>query len=762
MFRRLQTRMTVLYAALFGAVLLAVAATVVWAVGDQARRQGASALSAAGEVFDRLWDVRTERLRVGAALLSRDYGFRQALATGDAPTVGSAVDNLRSRLGVDLAFVADPDGRPLSARDPTARAAAAGMAEMLAAGGDARGVAVVGGRAYETVAAPVLAPDLKGWIVFAVRMDAGQMRALSRLSPIPLEAQVVRREGARWRTLEARPGAPSSVPVAGRAAVAPSPRGPVLALARPLQASSPGLEPALLLTYPLDAALAPFRTLLWLLAGVGLLGMLLVMAGGWALARSITRPVQQLSLAARRLQTDPGARVPLASRDELGELARGFNVMAGAIQERETRLVDAARTDPDTGLPNRAGLEERVAELARGGRVAVLSLGVERFARMRGALGFEMASDLMRELGRRLAADQPGWAVARSSADILTAAFPAADVDTARAAADAARRRLHEPQTLGEHLIDVRLTAGVSAGDEPTQLVREADLALDAARAAEIPLAVFDPAARRRAAESLGLMPALRRAVREDALTLVHQPKRSLRSGAVCGVESLVRWTHPQLGPQQPDVFIPLAEDTGDIRAVTEWVAERAVADQAELARDGVPLAFSINLSGRLVGDADITRRLVSLASRAAGPLCVEVTETAAIGCASAALATFARLREAGVSLSIDDYGSGLSSLAYLKQIAADELKLDRSLIRDTAASARDALLVRSTVDLAHALGMSVTAEGVEDETTLAVLAGLGCDTVQGWVFARAMPLEALRTFLQAQEAAEPAAARCA
>lgn len=748
MFRRLQTRLTVLYAALFGAVLLAVAAAVLWVTADQARRQGELALSAVGETFDRLWEVRAERLRVGATLLSRDYGFREALATRDTPTIASAVENLRGRLGLDLALVMDPEGRLVAGGGGPAAAAAVAIAPALRNGDDGRGVASVGGRPFETVAAPILAPDLKGWIVFAVRLDPAEMRALTRLSPLPLSAEVVRREGRGWAPME-RSGAPAA-------------GGPgVLTLVRPLSASSQGVEPALRLSYPLTAALAPYRRLLWLLGGLAATGLALVLAGGWALARSVTQPLELLTAAARRLETDPAARVAVASRDELGDLARGFNLMADAIEEREQRLLAAARTDADTGLPNRAALEQRVAELSREGRVAVAAFGVERLARIRGALGFELADTLMRELGGRLAVE-PGWAVARTSADTLAAAFAAPEPAGAQVLVEAVRRRLQEPQTAGEHLIDVRLAAGVSSGDDPAQLMREADLALDAARAGDLATVAFDPAARRRAAESLGLMPALRRAVREDALQLVHQPKRSLRQGRTTSVESLVRWSHPQLGPQSPAHFIPLAEETGDIRTVTEWVAERAVAEQRELAEAGHRLSFSINLSGRLVGDEGTTRRLLALAERAAAPLCVEVTETAVIGCPEAALSTFARFREAGVAVAIDDYGSGLSSLAYLKRIAADELKLDRSLVCDLAVSARDALLVRSTVDLAHALGMSVTAEGVEEETVLAVLTGLGCDTVQGWVFARAMPLAELAAHLDAEGAVGAAAARCA
>ena len=750
MFRRLQTRLTVLYAALFGAVLAAVAVAVLWGVTDQAQRQGRAGLSAAGDVFDRLWDLRAERLQVGAGLLSRDYGFRQALATRDAATVDSAVANLRLRLGLDLAFVVDAQGVPLAPpADADVAAAVRALGPALADGGEVRGVAVIRAQAYEVVSAPILAPEPQGWVVFAMRLNASQMQSLSRLSPVPLTAAVVRRGPDGWLDLEDGGRRIAPLGVLGRAGLVASPQGATLALARPLQAAQDGVSPALLLRYPLRAALAPFQRLLWLIGAVGLFGLALVVAGSWALARSVTRPISVLSAAARRLQSDGSARAAVEAGDEVGELARTFNAMADAVADREQRLRQAALTDAETGLPNRPALEAAAIGMRAAGRVAVVALGVERFARMRGSLGYDLSSDLFGELGRRLAEARPDWTIARTSADILGAAFPAADIAEARRLAEAAAVVLQAPHAVGDQMIDVRIVAGLSAGDDPGQLVREADLALDAARAGGLRLAVFDRAGRARAAESLELMPALRRALADDALSLVHQPKYDPRRGEVAGVESLVRWLHPRRGPLAPDVFIGLAEETGDIRALTEWVAGRAIAEQAELAAAGLVLPFSINLSGRLVGDPEMTRRLIGLAGRAKGPICLEITETAAMGRPEATLASFQQFREAGVAVSIDDYGSGLSSLAYLKRIAASELKLDRSLVCDVARSSRDALLVKSTVDLAHGLGMKVVAEGVEDQTTMALLAGMGCDLIQGWAVARPMPLADLRAFLR-------------
>jgi EAL domain-containing protein (putative c-di-GMP-specific phosphodiesterase class I) len=267
---------------------------------------------------------------------------------------------------------------------------------------------------------------------------------------------------------------------------------------------------------------------------------------------------------------------------------------------------------------------------------------------------------------------------------------------------------------------------------------------------------VFDPASHAAAVGALSLMPELRAAIEEDQLFLAHQPKFDLRTGKVCGVESLVRWTHPRYGPIEPDVFVRIAEDSGDIGAMTRWVLERALAEQAALRAEGFALPFAVNLSGRLVGDEDFVDWILARKPPREADLRLEITETAVIDQPEMAFANVARLAAAGAPCSIDDYGSGLSSLSYLKRIWADELKLDKSLVDEVGRSARDAVITRSIVDLAHGLGMKVVAEGVEDAQTAALVAGLGCDIGQGFFFARPMPLAQLLDLMRAEAAIAP------
>ncbi|CAN5241682.1 EAL domain-containing protein [soil metagenome] len=759
LFTRLQTRLTVLYAAMFGIVLLALSCAVYLAAAQQAKAIASNALSSSGEVFDRVWALRAERLQSGAAVLSRDFGFREALASKDAPTIESAVDNLRARLELDSALVVDPEGRLIAGVGRDGSALAQQLRAPLAASGAAKGIVVAAGAPVEVVSAPILAPDLKGFIVFAVRLDAAQMQALTRLSAVSLTPVVVWREAGDWKGghVSTAPGRLSRFIDRALADPAHPPGvvtgndGALLTLARPLAVPEGAPDAALVLTYPLAAALAPYRGLLWVIVGVGLMGLALVVAGSWGLARDVTRPLSKLAEAARRLREGESVQIEVVGRDEVGALSADFNAMAEAVAERERRISRAALTDDETELANRPALEQAARALSRNAgakRVFVAAFGVDRYSRMRGVVGYAPAAELLRTLGAQLSERRPDWRLARTSTDVVAATFLATDEAQAARWVLEARDRLQGAHSVGEHVIDVAVSVGLSTGAADEALIPQAELALDAARAEAAPLKLYDRDSSRRAGENLRLMPDLRRALKNDALSLVHQPKYDVRLQRITGVECLVRWTHPDLGPIPPDRFVAIAEETGDIRALTDWVLDRAVADQAQMVRAGHDLCFSINLSGRLVGDDAFTTSVLDRLSAAQGPICLEITETAMMGSPEAAMASVARFAEAGVGVSLDDYGTGLCALGYLKRLAATELKLDRSLVKDVQTSARDALLVRSTVDLAHGLGMKVVAEGVEEELGLTLLAGMGCDLIQGYLISRPLTLGALQDFL--------------
>jgi len=761
MFSRLSTRLTVLYAALFGAVLLVVSLAVFLAISGAAQRQVRGELAATGTVFDRVWSLRSERLREGASLLSRDFGFREAAATGDALTIESALENLRNRMGVDHAFMVDAEGRVVGARFTAADQAR--LARAFETADDPSGVFLLAGEPYQLVSAPVLSPELIGWVVFAVRLDEAEMQALEKLAAIPLDALVLNRGADGGWT---NPRAPAELKTAAVRQVvdrslrakAPEPEelslasGRTVALVKPLPALEADRGAVLLLRYPLAQALAAYEPLLLIVGLLGLGGLAVVSWGSWALARGVTRPISELDEAAHRLQRGEHAQVEVKGDDELGRLAASFNTMASEIRERERKITHQALHDDDTGLPNRHALERMIRSLAEWqlGCVYVCALGLDRFSHMRHALGHKLSAQAVRMVGNRLGGLAPACGVARISTDMLGFVVIADGEDAALEEVARLLSALEQPVRVQGEPIDVALSVGLAPLEdaEVGVSIERASIALDQARAARKKTAVFDAEAYGDPAANLSLMSNLLTGILQDQLELWHQPKYDMRRNAVTGTEALVRWNHPVRGMIFPDVFITMAEETGHIRALTEWVVRRAIADQRQLAEAGYVLDVAVNISGRVLGEPDFIDFCREVLPDAVGRICFEITETAVIENPEVALAMLDAFADMGLSISIDDYGSGLSSLGYLKRIRGHELKLDRSIVADVTGSQRDALIVRSTIDLAHSLGLKVVAEGIETDACFSVLAGMGCDVAQGYLIARPQPLSQLFEFL--------------
>jgi EAL domain-containing protein (putative c-di-GMP-specific phosphodiesterase class I) len=253
----------------------------------------------------------------------------------------------------------------------------------------------------------------------------------------------------------------------------------------------------------------------------------------------------------------------------------------------------------------------------------------------------------------------------------------------------------------------------------------------------------------------LQLVGELRRAIDGEGLVLHHQPKASLRTGALVGSEALVRWEHPQRGLVPPDEFVPLAEQTGLIRPLSRWVLDAGLRQCRAWRDHGLQIPVSINLSARDLHDPQLPELVASLLERwdvVPNMLKLEITESAVMADAERAIDVLGRLRSMGVRISIDDVGTGYSSLSYLKRLPVDELKIDRSFVSHLATDDHDLAIVRSTIGLAHDLGLTVVGEGVEDLATWNVLASLGCDVVQGYFLSRPLTADALVSWLRSED----------
>lgn len=749
-FRNLRTRLTVLYMGMFGVALMLVALAVSTAITGSARTLVRDELGATGAVYGQIWASQTAQLRQGASVLAQDYGFREAIATNDEPTVRSALDNLRARQKVDGALILGVDGYVTAAGVDLDEATTDTLWNGLNGGDIDAGVLSLNGQPYQAVSAPVMAPVLIGWVVFVERLDQSQMRTLEGLSAIPLSASVQTSSGGEWRdmagpasalggAIQHALSADDDKPVTAR-----TPDGEAMVLARPLPSFDDAAPAVLTLSYPMARAMKPFEAMFWALGAIALIGLAILMVGTWMLSRGLTRPITDLDEAVHRLQKGEHAEVEVTSSDEIGRLAASFNAMAGDIRDRELRLTHMALHDQETGLPNRLALEREASQAD----AWVVAFGVDRFGVVRNAIGYDSMAQLMAALAQRLSSASDGVRVARVAAGVVGIILHAdSDEDAIREAARLCAVADTPVKLIGA-TVDASLSAGLartrgSVGGVDSALDR-ASIALDQARETRRKAAMFDAHAYGDPVGNLSLIGELVGALETAQVWMAYQPKYDLRADAIRGVEALMRWNHPRRGFVSPDLFITMAEETGQIRALTEWAVRQSIADQKVLAEAGHDVTISVNISGRLLSDEGFADFALEAIAASGADLCFEITETAVIDNPEMALGIIERFSAAGVGVSIDDYGSGLSSLAYLKRIKADELKIDKAFVMGLDESAKDALLVKSTIDLAHSLGMTITAEGVETPTALALLRGMGCDTAQGYLIARPLPLAGL------------------
>ncbi len=344
--------------------------------------------------------------------------------------------------------------------------------------------------------------------------------------------------------------------------------------------------------------------------------------------------------------------------------------------------------------------------------------------------------------------------IARLGGDEFAVLLPGADGPQAVLVAEQLSDALPEPFVVDGYALYVGASVGVALypehGDDPDGLLRCADVAMYVAKRASDDLAIYSSDQDRHSAERLALIGELRSAIEENQLIVHYQPKVDFARGQLVGVEALVRWQHPHRGIVAPTEFIPLAEQTGLIRPLGAWVLGEALRQQHEWRKVGLDIAVAVNLSTQNLNDPlpDQIGELLARWCTPANRLLIEITESALMADPERAMGVLFRLREMGVRIAIDDFGTGYSSLSYLKRLPVDEIKIDRSFIRDMATDDDDMAIVRSTIALGHDLGLSVVAEGMEDGATWDLLADVGCDIAQGYFVARPMAAQQLVAWL--------------
>ncbi len=407
-----------------------------------------------------------------------------------------------------------------------------------------------------------------------------------------------------------------------------------------------------------------------------------------------------------------------------------------------------------TGLPNRVLLFDRMLQVQSAAKrddklFAILVMDLDHFKEINDTLGHYNGDRLLKQVASRLKDTVRDIdTVGRLGGDEFAVLLPA--ISTPKAAEDVARKLLKalEPQfEIHDINLDVTASIGIAVypqhGDDVDTLMQRADVAMYSTKNARTGYGQYCPSLDANSKRRLSLSGELRQSIEKGGMVLHYQPKVSLRTGQIAGAEALVRWQHPEHGMMFPDEFIPLAERTGLIRPLTLWVIEKGLKDCEYWNAQGMNAGVSLNISARELIDPmipDTFQKLLKTHDVDPSLVVLEITESAIMADPQRALDVLNRLNEMGMKISVDDFGTGYSSLAYLKQLPVSEIKIDKSFVMDMLQDENDAVIVRATIDLAHNLGMSVVAEGVQDRATREQLERLGCDVMQGQF--TGMPME--------------------
>jgi diguanylate cyclase (GGDEF)-like protein len=745
--------------------------------------EGEHQLALASTAFSRQLDDVSARVADNVSVLTLDYALRSAIAQRDRDTVLSALRNHGRRVGATRMMLVGLDGVIQADTQADAKLQNFPFTDVLDTALEHPEAAVVAwnDRAFWIVVVPVSAPTLIGLIAAAIPIDDAFLKHIQEQSTLPntIELAVQTTRGI-W-TPVARGSEGSNLAEQFTSAVGVWPKdGPVLRevegreyVVSATRLRTATVSPPILavLGYSLDDALRPYRSVGIAWGALLALGLVLGLVGSLLIARGVSRPVEALAATARRIAAgDYRPPEPLTQSGELGELSAAFANMTQAIGEREEQIRFQSGHDAVTGLPNRVAVEATVeqqlnAEPDTHGALLVVALA--RLAEITKTVGHAISDRLMRDAGERIRGPAGDALVARAGDSEFLIWQRGADQAKAIALAFRLIDELAEPYREADLAIDLAPAVGIALhpdhGAEVSVLLQHADVALFAALGTADPVVVYDPAVDPHRPERLSLMGDLREALDQNQLQLHYQPKLNLAMRSVDGVEGLVRWQHPKMGLLAPDSFIPLAEETGNIRRVTRWVLAAGIAQAQRWNVHGRRLRIALNLSARDVDDPDLPQRieeLLSVHGVAPEMILLEITESAAMARPEAAVRVLRQVADLGVDLAIDDFGVGQSSFAYLRRLPVRELKIDKSFLLRFTIGPEDRSIVRSIVELGHRLGYRVTAEGVNDQATLDYLTEIGCDHAQGFFIARALPPNALVDFLAAkpQRVGEPMA----
>ena len=716
-------------------------------------------LLAGGELFTRIMQNNAQQLVLSVKVLTDDFGFKDAVATRDEKTIASALINHSARVKADIGVLIDNDGKFITSDEMFGLHIVDEFNSLKAQAqqrGQAYDIIIVDGRAYQFVMFAVKAPVIIGLAGMGFEIKQDFSAELQRLTG--LEVSFVIHDGKQFHYLNGTQDAQRRDNLIGQLE-ATQKQGEVfvyddiISLAVPAARQNNHL--LAVLQVPLSQVLAPFSRLNVQLFLLALVFAVLAGIAALFLARSVTRPVSLLADIARKIASGFYATpIPVNSKDELGDLARAFISMQQAIGEREQQVLFQSEHDPLTGLPNRLRIFPELEDAISRSRplkesVFLLVIDIKNFTQINDELSQEIGDAVLREVGQKIARILTHGEVLRFGSDEFLAILMSPAADTIVELTELIHSAFKTPLLVSGLQVSVEVNIGIATfpgdADSAESLLRRANLAVNEGRGSEQRTCWYQQGWDEKHLRRLHLFREFERSLRDGHISLYYQPKINLERPDTLGAEALVRWRHPEMGFVSPDEFIGVIESSGQITILTRWALKTAIAHLRKLLDAKIKITCSVNLSALDLLVDDLPGYVAELLQSHKVPaenLYLEITESAIMREADKCLHNLRRLRDLGITLSIDDFGTGYSSLSQLKKLPVSELKIDKSFILNLDTSADDQLIVRSTIDLGHTLGLSVTAEGVESEAIKALLKSYGCDTAQGYLYSKPLPAD--------------------
>ncbi len=760
MFDSLRSRLVVSLVSLLTILALASGFATLRTMKKDSEDQAQQALRVAANVFLQALEDRAGQLTNSVSILASDFGFRRAVATAEQETILSVLENHGSRVHADLVLLLSPSGDLLASTSTDLTNKDVKPVFLQSKGSQSstvNDILVLAGNSYQLVLVPVKAPQTIAWVGMGFSLNkqlAEQIKGITDLD-ISFTTNSDRGNQTLHSTLDSQtqqsllPLLPSLVETKQQPFSSNEDQFLSLALALDQQQLLWAV-----LHYPSSRWQESYQQIRQQLLVIFGLSLTLALLLAFVIARSITQPLRLLSNFASQIGQGLATAALPAAKGEIGLLGNTLQKMQLDIRNREAELLYQAEHDSLTGLKTRGAAERKLAELLPTEDVGLLLLNIKNFRHINDALGFANGDALLQQMAQRLAQLQPEpLLAARLGGDefllLYNQHFSAVHLEQLK-------QQLHSGYLLADSSLSLKVSVGaynIAPGTvHANDAIRRLDIALNHARQQPGLVAFYQQGQDESHQRELTILRDLPGALQQNQLFVVYQPKVELGRKSCHSAEALIRWVHPELGFVPPDEFIKLAEHSGNIALVTEWMLNTVVAQLALWYQQGKKITVAVNLSAhdltnpQLPADIAALLQLYHLPSSA---LALEVTEGAVMQDPKRVIQILTQLRDMGIELAIDDFGTGQSSLAYLKQLPVHEVKIDRAFIKDIEHNQDDALIVSATTQLAHSLGLKVTAEGLENLAGLAKLQHYQCDKVQGYFFSKPLTSELFTEWLQ-------------